>query len=177
MSRDLVDRRRHASHSRSESSFGDDDEPDSTDQLRLALRLALDLPRPSGSPELTDHEAAIALIDAAVARLSRQDLPTSRKASDRRRKRLRPPTEAPTASTRFGAQLYPERNLRGYFYREVLAMPLSEVARRLGLNSPQSAAKATRSGAKLARAFARTKTDPRRETRIDRPHGKNERPW
>jgi hypothetical protein len=162
MAYDLIDRRARPARPV-------DDEADGRAELaRTGLWRALGFEAAGGSPDLADHAAARLLVAAAAERIAgATEWPRSRRTASG--------VESPTRSTRYGAPRKPARNLSAYLLAEVLGLSLAEVAAELGC-SKSSARRARLAGAGLARAFARTKLDPRRPSQ-GRPSGKNERPW
>jgi hypothetical protein len=171
---DLIDRRARGER---RAEFSEDlDEGRATCRASLWSSLGFDR---GGSPELSDHAAALALVEAAVGTLAaRVARPTSRRVvrwatADGPACRV---IESPTRSTRYGAQRDPARNLRAYLLVEVLGLSLAEVGRRIG-GTKSAAQRAKKAGALLVEAFARTRSDPRRPSVAGRPFGRNERPW
>lgn len=141
-----------------------DQEDRQRERVRSSAWGSLGIDRGSGSPEIADHAAMHLLIDAYCARIVGSiSAPVSHRTI--RWETLSGPrsrtVEAPTSSTRYGTQRFPERNLRCYLYCEVLGMSLSEAGRRLAMKK-QAARKAKRMGARLAGAFATTRPDPRK---------------
>jgi hypothetical protein len=133
----------------------------------------------SGSPGLSDHAAAEALIGAAVGRvvglierpISRRTTRYATAAGEVVRV-----VESPSNSRRDGASQDPTRHVHAYFLRAVAGLSLAEIGRRLGV-SRSSAQYSVKAGAALVGRFARARTDPRRPSPGGRPVGRNERPW
>jgi hypothetical protein len=134
----------------------------------------------SGSPELSDHAALRILVHAAAERIARS-IPAAESTRHRRWTTAdgiaRSVRTRESHSTRDGHRPNAERDLRIYLAREVLGASLGVLAKEFDL-AKSTVRLAHKSGAELARGFARTKLDPRRPTRpADRPFGRNERPW